>query len=66
MRALEICHYQHAHLRFAEADLVLRPHFPFLIDTLDFSQKRVCVATGMRAVRSKLPELRRLLLSDAV
>lgn len=63
MRALEICHYQHAHLRFAVADLVLRPPFPFAIDTLDFSQKRVCVAAGAQAVRAALPELRTLLTS---
>jgi hypothetical protein len=25
IRAVEICHRQHAHLRFTEADLVLRP-----------------------------------------
>lgn len=61
MRALEICHYQHAALRFAEADLVLRPHFPFVIDTLDFSHKRLCIAAGARAVRALLPELRNLL-----
>jgi len=66
MRALEICHYQHAHLRFAAADLVLRPPFPFSIDTLDFSQKRVCVAAGVQAVRSALPELRELLSKQTV
>jgi NTE family protein len=61
MRALEICHYQHANLRFAEADLVLHPHFPFTIDTLDFSHKRLCVAAGVRAVRAASSDLRGLL-----
>lgn len=61
VRALEICHTEHAHLRFTEADLVLTPHFPFAIDTLDFAHKRACVAAGAWAVRCRLPELRELL-----
>jgi NTE family protein len=61
MRALEICHQQHAQARFAQADLTLVPRFPFAIDTLDFSQKRLCVAVGIRAVRAALPQLRSLL-----
>jgi NTE family protein len=66
LRAVEICHHQHAHLRFASADLVLRPRFPHPIDTLDFRSTRTCVAAGMHAVRAALPELRRLLEAAAV
>ncbi|MDX2007249.1 MAG: patatin-like phospholipase family protein [Meiothermus sp.] len=61
VRALEVCHQQHAHVRFAEADVLLEPQFPFPIDTLDFGHKRVCVAAGARAVRAVLPRLRELL-----
>lgn len=61
IRALEICHHQHSHLRFAQADLVLEPRFPRPIDTLDFGHKAVCVAAGVRAVRAALPRLRELL-----
>lgn len=66
MRALEVCHHQHAHVRFVEADLVLEPRFPFPIDTLDFTHKAVCVAAGIRAVRTALPRLHELLGADAV
>lgn len=66
IRALEICHHQHSHLRFAQADLVLEPRFPWSIDTLDFSHKAVCVAAGMRVVRAALPRLRGLLGTDTV
>lgn len=51
MRAMDICHRQHAELRFAEADLVIRPRFPRSVDTLDFRARRECVAAGIRAVR---------------
>jgi NTE family protein len=61
VRALEICHNQHAHLRFALADLVLRPRFPRPIDTLDFGYTRTCVSAGIRAVRRARTPLRRLL-----
>jgi NTE family protein len=61
LRALEICHQQHAHLRLASADLVVTPRFGRSIDTLDFSAMRSCVAAGICAVRSRLPDLRRLL-----
>lgn len=63
LRAMEICSQEHARLRFKEADFVLRPQFPFAIDTLEFSQKRVCIAAGSRAVRASLKNLRRLLQS---
>lgn len=59
-RAVEICQMTHAHLRFEEADLVLRPVFRRRIDTLDFSARRECVAAGIAAVRNQRRELRRL------
>ena len=61
LRAMEICSQEHARLRFTEADFVVRPQFPFSIDTLEFSQKRVCIAAGSRAVRASLKDLRQLL-----
>lgn len=51
VRAMEICQYQHAEVRFREADLVIRPEFPFPIDSLDFRHKPFCVAQGIKAVR---------------
>ncbi len=51
VRALEICHRRHADLRFADADLVLRPPFRRPIDVLDLKAQRECVAAGLRAVR---------------
>jgi len=53
MRAMEICHHTHAHLRLQEADLVLRPSFRRFIDVLDFTSGRECVAAGVRAVRAQ-------------
>jgi NTE family protein len=64
VRALEICHHQHAQARFAQADLCLEPHFPFAIDMLDFRYGRTCVAAGFWAVRAVLPSLRLLFESD--
>lgn len=61
IRAMEICHRQHAHLRFAEADLVLRPRFSRDIDTLEFSARRECVAAGIRIVRTERSRIARLL-----
>ena len=61
VRAMEICHAQHAGLRFAAADLVLRPSFGRLIETLDFAARRECIAAGLRVVRSDRPRLDRLL-----
>ncbi|MBX3173516.1 MAG: patatin-like phospholipase family protein [Gemmatimonadaceae bacterium] len=52
MRAIDICHRRHAELRFAAADLVLRPRFLREVDTLDFAARRECVAAGIRAVRA--------------
>jgi NTE family protein len=61
VRAMEICHSQHAHLRFAAADVVLRPRFPRAVDTLDFTARRDCVAAGLRLVRTMRPILERRL-----
>lgn len=60
-RAVEICQTHHAHLRFEEADLVLRPEFRRAIDILDFDARRECVAAGVEAVRRNRADLRRLL-----
>lgn len=64
MRAMEICHRQHARLRFGEADLVLRPPFRRSIDVLDFGARRECAAAGVRAVRHQRQELDALLNSN--
>lgn len=61
MRAVEICHEHHARLRFDAADLVLRPEFPAAIDTLDFSAKRSCIASGIRVVRHNRERIEALL-----
>jgi NTE family protein len=61
MRATEICHVRHSTLRVQEADFVLRPAFPRVIDTLDFGARRVCVAAGIRAVRRQAEGLREIL-----
>ena len=60
-RALEICHHQHGHARMAQADLVLRPRFPYPMDALDFDLKRTAVAAGLESVRTALPALQALL-----
>lgn len=61
LRAVDICSDEHARLRFTEADFVIRPQFPFSIDTLEFSCKRFCIAAGNRAVRTSIEDLRQLL-----
>jgi NTE family protein len=61
LRAMEICNRQHAHLRFAQADLTLSPKFRRTIDTLEFSARRECVAAGIRIVREKRQVIRSLL-----
>ena len=61
LRAVEVCQLTHAHLRFAQADLVLRPPFRRTIDTFDFDARRECVAAGLRAVRRSRKELETLL-----
>lgn len=61
MRAMEICHLTHVHLRVEVADMVLRPHFRRFVDVLDFDARRECVAAGMRTVRANEAELQRAL-----
>ncbi len=61
LRAMEICHRHHAMIRFKQADFVIRPHYPFHIDTLDFGHKRICVAAGIRAIRKSIGHLHGLL-----
>jgi NTE family protein len=61
MRAMEICHLTHAHLRIGGADLVLRPEFNGSIDVLDFGARRRCVAAGIRVVRARKAEIERAL-----
>lgn len=63
MRAMEICHLTHAHLRIDASDLVLRPDFGGAIDVLDFGARRVCVAAGVRAVREQRDDLEAALLA---
>jgi len=62
LRAMEICHYRHASLRFALAELVVRPAFPFQIDTLDFRALRSAVAAGARAIVQARHAIRHVLL----
>jgi len=64
MRAMEICHHTHAHLRMAQADLALRPEFGRFIDVLDFRSRRECVAAGVRVVKANRKSLERILRSD--
>ncbi len=61
LRAMEICHHTHAQMRFAAADLVVRPRFPFTINVLDFDHKRTCIAVGIQAIRHDLPRILGLL-----
>lgn len=61
LRGLEICQNEHAHLRFAEADLVLHPKFDPPVGILDFAPRRRCVAAGIRATRAARAELEALL-----
>ncbi|HSF84861.1 MAG TPA: patatin-like phospholipase family protein [Acidimicrobiia bacterium] len=61
MRAMEICHLTHAHLRIDAADLVLRPVFNGHIDVLDFGARRECMAAGIRVVRACRAKIERAL-----
>ncbi len=61
LRAVEVCYTHHAHLRFALADLVLKPTFPRYIDTLDFRARRGCVLVGIRLVREHREQIQDLL-----
>ena len=65
LRAMAVTHQQHAHRRFEEADVVIRPRFAVPIDTLDFRHMRHCVTAGIRAVRSAREELAALLQPGA-
>ena len=66
LRAMEICHHTHAQMRFAAADFVVRPEFPFMINVLDFDHKRTCIAVGIESIRRQLPAIHRLLSMEAV
>ncbi len=61
VRAVEICHFQHAHARFSRADMVIRPNFSRVVDTLDFGARRMCMATGIQAVRNQRANIEALL-----
>ncbi len=61
LRATEICSQEHARLRLKEADFVISPKFPYPVDTLEFSHKRVSISAGCRAVRTSLKKLQSLL-----
>lgn len=65
VRAVEICQSAHAHLRFQEADLLLRPVFRRPIDILELAARRECVAAGARSVRRARASLARLLTGGA-
>jgi len=61
LRGIEICQNEHAHLRFAHADLVLRPKLDPPVDLLDFEPRRRCIAAGICAVRAARDELKAVL-----
>lgn len=61
LRSVEVCQNQHARLRFAQADLVIRPEFSQTIGTLEFKFKRHCIAAGTVAIRSAYTEIAALL-----
>jgi NTE family protein len=61
LRAAEVCYTHHSHLRFALADLVLRPTFPRYIATFDFGARRTCVSAGIRLVREQRRQIQNLL-----
>ena len=61
LRSIEVCQYEHARLRFAQADLVVRPEFGQSIGTLEFDLKRHCIAAGAVATRRAYGEIETLL-----
>tara|TARA_R110002073_G_scaffold176761_2_gene334503 strand:+ start:341 stop:1246 length:906 start_codon:yes stop_codon:yes gene_type:complete len=61
LRSIEVCQYEHANLRFAQADLVIRPDFGQSIGTLEFGHKRHCIAVGAVATRRAYAEIGALL-----
>jgi NTE family protein len=62
LRATEICYLHHSALRFADADIVIRPPYRRAIDTLDFGAYRECIAAGIRGVRRNTGALARAVL----
>jgi NTE family protein len=60
IRAVDICNIEHTRMNLAAADLVLRPDFPVLVETLDFTRMRLCAAAGARTVRGRLREIARV------
>lgn len=61
LRSVEVCQYEHARLRFTQADLVIRPAFNQTIGTLEFRLKRHCIAAGAVATRRAMDEIAALL-----
>lgn len=61
LRSIEVCQYEHARLRFAQADLVIRPDFAQTIGTLEFRLKRHCIAAGAVATRRAYDQITALL-----
>ncbi|WP_165587002.1 patatin-like phospholipase family protein [Pseudaestuariivita atlantica] len=61
MRSIEVCQFEHASLRFSQADLVIRPAFSQTIGTLEFRLKRHCIAAGAVATRRAYDEIKKLL-----
>lgn len=64
MRSIEVCQHEHARLRFAQADLVIRPAFTQTIGTLEFRLKRHCIAAGAVAARRAHADIAKLLDPD--
>jgi NTE family protein len=60
LRGVEICQNEHSALRFALADMVLRPVFEPPVAVLDFSCTRDCVAAGACAALQARQALRAL------
>ncbi|OWU72348.1 hypothetical protein [Phaeobacter sp. 22II1-1F12B] len=63
LRSIEVCQYEHARLRFAQADLVIRPEFGKSIGTLEFGLKRHCIAAGAVTTRRAYGDIETLLNS---
>lgn len=57
IRGLEICQNEHAALRFAAADMVLRPRLDPPVDTLEFGAKRRAVAAGIAMIRARRADI---------
>lgn len=63
LRSVEICQNEHADMRFNLSDIVLKPDFKHSIGTMEFQNKRDCIAAGARAVRRASFEIKRLMES---